>query len=66
MQHLTQCDTIQLRGDSMLKNRERIGTTLPTELAKELKEYSKESMVPVSKIIEKAVEEYLQKRATRK
>lgn len=50
----------------MLKNRERIGTTLPTELAKELKEYSKESMVPVSKIIEKAVEEYLQKRATQK
>ncbi len=43
----------------MLKNRERIGTTLPNDLAKQLKTYSKESMIPVSKIIEKAVEDYL-------
>jgi len=42
-----------------LKNRERIGTTLPIELIKELKKYSKESMIPISKIIEKAIEQYL-------
>jgi len=47
----------------MLKNRERIGTTLPIELAKHLKDYSKETMVPISKIIEKAIEEYLIKSA---
>lgn len=43
----------------MLKNRERVGTSLPKDLAKELREYSRESMIPVSKIIEKALEEYL-------
>lgn len=47
----------------MLKNRERIGTTLPIELAKELKEHSKESMIPISKIVEKAIEEYLKNHA---
>ena len=50
----------------MLKNRERIGTTLPTDLAKQLKDYSKESMVPVSKIIEKAVKDYLEKENPKK
>lgn len=43
----------------MLKNRERVGTSLPKDLTKDLREYSKESMIPVSKIIEKALEEYL-------
>jgi len=43
----------------MLKNRERIGTTLPKGLAKELKDHSKQSMIPVSKIIEKAISNYL-------
>lgn len=43
----------------MLKNRERIGTTLPIELAKQLKVHSKETMIPISKLIEKAIEEYL-------
>lgn len=43
----------------MLKNKERIGTTLPIELVKELKEYSKKTMIPISKIIEKAIEQYL-------
>ena len=43
----------------MLKDRERIGTSLPKDLAKELRDYSKESMIPVSKIIEKAVSDYL-------
>ena len=42
-----------------LKNKERIGTSLPTELVKDLKDYSAKTMVPISKIIEKAIEQYL-------
>lgn len=43
----------------MLKDRERIGTSLPKDLAKELRDYSKETMIPISKLVEKAIEEYL-------
>jgi metal-responsive CopG/Arc/MetJ family transcriptional regulator len=43
----------------MLKNKERIGTSLPIGLVKQLKDYSEKTMVPISKIIEKAIEEYL-------
>jgi metal-responsive CopG/Arc/MetJ family transcriptional regulator len=43
----------------MLKNRERIGTSLPIELVEKLKDYSDKTMIPISKIIEKAIEEYL-------
>lgn len=43
----------------MLKDRERIGTSLPKNLAKELRNYSKETMIPISKIVEKAICEYL-------
>ena len=43
----------------MLKNRERVGTSLSIALVKELKDYSEKTMIPISKIIEKAVEEYL-------
>lgn len=43
----------------MLKDRERIGTSLPKKLAKELRQHSKETMIPISKIIEKAIEDYL-------
>jgi len=44
-----------------LKNRERFSSTLPIELSEKLKEYSKNTMAPISKIIEKAIEEYLNK-----
>ena len=43
----------------MLKNRERIGTTLPIDVAKKLKDYSEKTMIPISKIVEKAIEEYI-------
>jgi len=43
----------------MLKNRERVCTSLPIELLDRLKEYSKDTMAPLSKLIEKAVDEYL-------
>jgi len=45
-----------------LTNRERVGTSLPIALAKQLKEYSKTSMIPISRIIEAALVEYLQRR----
>lgn len=44
---------------SDLKNRERFSSTLPIELSKRLKKYSTKTMVPISKIIEKAIQEYL-------
>lgn len=43
----------------MLKNRERIGTSLPVELVKQLKDYSESSMIPISKLIETALIKYL-------
>lgn len=44
---------------SDLKNRERLGTSLPIGLVKQLKDYSEKTMIPISKIIERAIEEYL-------
>jgi len=43
----------------MLKNRERIGTTLPIDLVKQLKDHSDKTMIPISKLIEQALKEYL-------
>jgi metal-responsive CopG/Arc/MetJ family transcriptional regulator len=42
-----------------LKNRERVGTSLPINLVKQLREYSERTMIPMSKIIEKAIKNYL-------
>ena len=42
-----------------LKNRERFSTTLSKETVIKLKEYSNESMIPISKIMDMAIEEYL-------
>lgn len=42
-----------------LKNKVRFSSTLTPEVDKMLKEYSKESMIPISKIIEKALIEYI-------
>jgi len=42
-----------------LKNRERIGTSLPSDLIKELKDYSEYTMIPLSRIIEASLIEYL-------
>ena len=43
----------------MLKNRERVCTSLPIDLITKLKKHSEKTMAPLSKLIEKAVEEYL-------
>lgn len=42
-----------------LKNRVRISTTLTPETNEILKEFSKKTEVPISKIIEKAILEYI-------
>lgn len=42
-----------------LKNKVRFSSTLPPEVDKRLKEYSKEKMIPISKIIEAAIVEYI-------
>ena len=42
-----------------LKNRERISTTISLDLLEKLRIYSEKSMIPMSKIIEAAIQEYL-------
>ena len=44
-------------GDDKLKNRVRFSTTLSLETEKALKDYSKESMIPISKILDMAIQE---------
>lgn len=53
---------IGLRGDSMskdLKTRERFTNTLNKDLLKQLQELSKETMIPMSRLLDKAVEQLL-------
>ncbi len=45
--------------DRELKNRVRFSTTLSIEVARMLKEYSKKTDIPVSKIVDKAILEYI-------
>ena len=47
-------------GDT-LKNRERFSTTLDKQTVEELKNYSKSTMIPISKILDKAIHEYIKK-----
>ena len=48
-------------GYDALKNRERFSTTLDKQIVKELKEYSKKTMIPISKILDVAIKEYIEK-----
>ena len=45
-----------------LKNKVRFSSTLTPEVDKVLKDYSKETMIPISKILEAAIMEYISKR----
>ncbi len=45
-----------------LKNRVRFSTTLDKEVEKKLKEYSKQTMIPISKIVDSAILEYVDKK----
>jgi metal-responsive CopG/Arc/MetJ family transcriptional regulator len=46
-------------GNDALKNRERFSTTLDKQVVKELKEYSQNTMIPISKILDRAITEYI-------
>lgn len=43
-----------------LKNRVRFSTTLDIDIEKRLKEYSKQTSIPISKIVDKALAMYLE------
>jgi post-segregation antitoxin (ccd killing protein) len=49
----------------MLKNRERIGSAIDKELLEQLREYSKDSKIPISKLLDEAIEDLLKKRKAR-
>ena len=49
----------------MLKNRERIGSAIDKELLNKLREYSKETKIPISKLLDEAIEDLLIKRKDR-
>lgn len=42
-----------------LKNRERFSTTLDKQVVHELKAYSQKTMIPISKIVDEAIKEYI-------
>ena len=50
-----------LMANDTLKNKVRFSSTLPPEVDKMLKDYSKESMIPISKILEMAIVEYIER-----
>lgn len=45
-----------------LKNRVRFSTSLDKKTIQALKEYSDKTMIPISKIVDAAVQEYVKKR----
>lgn len=42
-----------------LKNRQRFSTTLDKDVLKALREYSDKTMIPISKILDMAIKEYI-------
>lgn len=44
---------------SDLKNRVRFTSTLPTKMKQDLDSYSKKSMIPITRILEKVIGDYL-------
>lgn len=47
-------------GNDLLKNRDRFSTTLDKEVNRNLKEFSKKTMIPISKIIDNAIMLYIE------
>lgn len=48
-----------------LKNRIRTNVTFDTELFKKLKAYSESSMIPMSRIVERATRQYIERNANK-
>lgn len=51
---------IAMGGNRNLKNRTAISTAINNEIYKKAKEYSEKTSIPISKIIDKALEMYLE------
>ena len=49
----------------MLKNRTRIGSAINTELYNQLKKLSEESRIPISKLLDEAIQDLLSKHNNR-
>jgi len=47
-------------GNTELKNRTPVGSAIDTNLFNELKDYSKETSIPFSKLLDKAVQMFLE------
>lgn len=45
----------------MLKNRTRIGSAIDTDLYKKLKELSEKTRIPISKLLDEALEDLIKK-----
>ena len=43
-----------------LKNRIRFSTTLDKDIERKLKEYSKQSMIPISKLVDTAIARFIE------
>ena len=52
--------TIKISGE--LKNRDRLSTTIDKGLYKAIKDYSEDTMIPMSKLVDEMVEDFLIKR----
>lgn len=49
-----------------LKNRVRFSTTLNKEVEKKLKEYSKQTLIPISKIVDNALLAYISSKSSQR
>lgn len=47
-----------------LKNRVRFSTTLDKEVERKLKDYSKKTMIPISKLLDTAILKYIEQNET--
>lgn len=47
---------------NVLKNREHFSTSLSKETVQALKEHSQKTLIPISKIVDAAITEYINKR----
>lgn len=57
---------ISLRGDGMLVHRVRLGSSVDKRLDEELRELSKQTRIPISKLLDEAIEDLLKKHSAEK
>ena len=52
-------------GNQQLKNRVPLGSAVDKKLVEKLKELSKESKIPISRLLDEAIEDLLKKRTSK-